>query len=528
MGFDIIIKNGEVIDGSGNKSFIGDIAIKGNKIALIKDNITDPANTIIDATGNIVSPGFIDPHSHNDGYIFYDPTNSYKLFQGVTTEISGNCGEGLTPISKKYFNEISEYYRPYYPPDDFITYTTGKAFYNKIDALPLGNNTGYLCAHGTLRMCVMGFSNKTANEEQLKQMKLKLAECLEAGALGMSTGLVYSPGCFADTHEIVELCKVVKSYGGVYTTHIRSEGYGLINSVHEAIDISRKSGVKTVISHLKALGKKYWGLSSIITEMIETAQKEGLEVFCDQYPYTTSCTVLHWVIPFEYTAGGFVKMCKKLKCPEERQKIKDMYDNKFGDWDNLMENITPVGIHILKADKTPNAVGKTLLEYANLIQNDPYDTLFDIIADNNADALAAFDCMSEKDLQTIMKKTYCMVGSDGIDVMPNEKTHPRLTGTFPRVLGRYVREQNVISLETAIYKMTSLPASVLGLTGKGFIKKGYDADICIFDKDRIIDKGTLQNFNVKPDGVSYVLVNGKIAVVHNKYTGSASGKRIRR
>lgn len=527
MRYDIIIKNGEIIDGSGNSSYKGDISISEGKISLISRNIDCDAYTVIDAHGKIVSPGFIDPHAHNDGYIFHDPSNSYKLSQGVTTEISGNCGEGLVPVSDEYYNDIFEYYRPYYPLEDFKTYTSGKKYYSKIDELPLGNNVAYLCAHGTLRMSVMGFSNKKADSSQIHKMKEKLAECMEAGALGMSTGLVYSPGCFADTNEIIELCKVVKSYGGVYTSHIRSEGFKLIEAIEETIEIARKTNVKTVISHLKVLGKNYWGMSPIITRMIEDARDEGLEIFCDQYPYTNSCTVLHWVIPIEYTEGGFAKMCEKLALPSERQKIKDMYQNKHGSWDNLMENITPSGIHILKADNTPAAIGKTLQEYADFINSDPYDALFDIIIDNNADAIAAFDCMDEKDINLIMKKDYCMVGSDGIDVMPDEKTHPRLTGTFPRVLGKYVREQNIISLETAIRKMTSLPASVMGLPNKGLLKCGYDADVCIFDKNTIIDKGTFDKFNIRPEGINYVIVNGKIALSSNgNYTGSASGKRL--
>lgn len=526
MQFDVLIKNGTTIDGTGEPAFTADIGILGKKIAEISKNITAEANTIIDASGKIVSPGFIDPHAHNDGYIFYDPSNLYKLSQGVTTEISGNCGEGLAPICQDYYDEIYEYYRPYYPTDEFCNFTTFENFLDSVKKLPLGNNIGFLCAHGTLRMSSMGFANRKPTTSELSSMKEMLIESLEAGALGMSTGLVYSPGCFADTDEIIELCKIVKEYNGIYTTHLRSEGYALIDAVKEAIQIADKASVRTVISHMKALGKNYWGMTAETTQLVEDARRAGIDILCDQYPYPSSCTVLHWVIPFEYTEGGFVQMCEKLSDPIERERIKSMYFNKFGHWDNLMENITPSGIHVLKADNTPNAVGKTISEYAQLINSDPYDTLFDIIVANKADAIASFDCMSEDDICRVMKKDYCMVGSDGIAVMPEEKTHPRLTGTFPRVLRKYVREEKVISLEKAIKKMTSLPATVFGLTEKGQLKKGFDADICIFDKNTIYDRSTLENFNIRPDGIDYVFVNGEIAYCNKQYTNSASGGLI--
>lgn len=528
MKFDVVIKNGMVLDGTGSKPYYADIAVHDGEIIKIMKDIIEEADTVIDADGKVVCPGFIDPHAHNDGYIFLDPSNMYKLAQGVTTEISGNCGEGLAPIAPEFYDEIYEYYRPYYPTEELSTYTTQKKYFDSVKKLPLGNNVGFLCAHGTLRMSAMGFANRKPSDLEMDKMKELLKEAMEAGAFGMSTGLVYSPGCFADTDEIIELCSIVKEYGGIYTSHIRSEGYALLDAVKEAIEIARKSEVRTVISHMKALGRNYWGMSKDIIKLVEDARSEGVEVYCDQYPYTTSCTILHWVIPVEYTEGGFVQMCEKLSDPTHRQRIKDMYENKFGPWDNLMENITPAGIHILRADKTPNAVGRTLQEYADSIGENAYDVLFDIIVDNKADVTAAFDCMCEEDICRIMQKDYCMVGSDGIDVKPEEKSHPRLTGAFPRVLGKYVREENVITLEKAIMKMTSLTAHVLGLDKKGILKEGFDADICILDKDTVCDRSTLNDFNVKPDGIECVLVNGKVAYQNKQYTGSASGKLIMR
>lgn len=526
--YDLLIKNGIVIDGTGKKGEQFDIAINDGRIVKLDKDINDSAEEIINADGCVVSPGFIDPHAHNDGWIFYDNSNIYKLAQGVTTEVSGNCGEGMCPISDEFFDEIYEYYRPYYPTKDFKHFKTGKAYYDKVDKLQLGTNMAFHCAHGTLRMSVMGFDSGKANTKQIEDMKAKLRECLQAGAIGMSTGLVYSPGCFADTDEIVELCKVVAEYDGVYATHIRSEGSGLIEAIEEAIEIARRAKVRTVISHLKCLGRKYWGLAGKITKMIEDAKAEGLEIFADQYPYTRSATVLHWPIPIEYTSGGFVSMCEKLSDSTERQRIKDMFDNKYGPWDNIMENVTPSGIHIHRAAATPEAVGKSLQEYADELDQNPYDVLFDLIVANNADAIASYDSICEEDISVIMKKDYCMVGSDGLDVFPDESSHPRLTGTFPRFLGRYVREMNTVSLEEGIRKITSLPAMVLKLKNKGIIREGYDADICVFDKDTIIDKSTYENFNIKPEGMKYVIIGGRVACRDGEYTGAGSGKLIRR
>ena len=527
MEYNILIKNGMIIDGLGTPAFPGEVAIKDGKIVKVAEKINGSAETIIDAEGMVVSPGFIDPHAHNDGYIFLDPSNMYKLAQGVTTEISGNCGESLFPVSEKFFDETFNYYASYYPTEAAMrNYTTAKNFFSDVKQLPLGNNVGYLCAHGSLRMSSMGFASRQATTEELEAMKAMLTEAMESGAMGMSCGLVYSPGCFADTEELTELCKIVKAYDGVFTVHMRSEGFGLIQAIKEVIEIARKSGVRTIISHLKALGRNFWGMSVEALALIEQAQADGLEIFCDQYPYTTCSTMLHWVIPNEYTEGGMLKMCERLAEPEVRERIKGMFDNKFGPWDNLMENFTPAGIYVLKADHSPDAIGKSLQDYADSINGDPYELLFDIIIADKADVIAAFEAMSEEDIGRIMQKDYCMVGSDGIVVKPEEKTHPRLTSAFPRVLGKYVREENVVPLEKAIRKMTSLTASVLGLEEKGQLSEGYDADICIFNPATVKDTGTLADFNQLPEGIQYVLVNGKVALQNGQYTNAASGNLV--
>jgi N-acyl-D-amino-acid deacylase len=526
MEYDLIIVNGNVVDGSGRPSYFDDIAIKDGKIIKIGDVNLLKAKHSIDAKGFVVAPGFIDTHSHNDGYIFVDDSAFYKLSQGVTTEISGNCGEGLAPVSQKYLSEIRDYYEPYFCPEDLIQFTDHTKFFEKIDRLKLGINVGYYCAHGTLRMCVMGFEERKPTADEMQSMKKYLRIAMENGALGMSTGLVYSPGCFAETEEIIELCKVVKEYGGVYASHIRNESNGLIDAVQEAITIAEKSGVLTIISHLKAMGKRNWGKTELILEMIHKANERRVNIAFDQYPYTMSCTVLYWVIPTKYLEGGVTKLVERLKDEKIREEIRNMYFNPIEEWDNPMENIGLEGIHILMAKNVPEADGKTLIEYAQKKGLDPIDALFDIIIASGGNNLAAYDCMCDADVNLLMKDENGSIASDGIPVPIGEFTHPRVSGTFARVLGKYVREDKILSLENAIRKMTYLPASKTGLLGKGLIKEGYDADITIFNANTILDQSTLEKPLAKAIGIEYVIVNGQIAYENGAYTGASSGKRL--
>ena len=528
MRYDVIIRKGNLVDGSGNPGYSADIALKDGKIVKIGDLDTQDAERIIDAGGLVVAPGFIDIHAHNDGFIFIDNSAFYKLAQGVTTEISGNCGEGLVPVAAKYQKEIDEYYKSYYPPENFSDFVSYDYFFKCIEDIRKGINIGYHCAHGTLRMAAMGFAERNPDSHELKVMKDYLREGMENGALGLSTGLVYSPGCFAEKEEIIELCKVVGEYGGVYATHLRSEGMHLVESVKEAIEIGRAANVQVIISHHKALGKTNWGKTKETLQLISQANKEGLRISLDQYPYTSSCTVLLWTIPFQYTEGGIGKMIERLKDPAVRKEIRKEYFNPDKEWDNPIENIGCDGILVLTAQNVPEAEGKTIEQYAGEISKDPIDTLFDIIIASGGNSIAGYYSMCESDLTEVMKHPETMIGSDGIPVLKEEKTHPRLCGTFPRILGRYVREKQILSLEEAIRKMTSLPATRVGLVEKGLIKEGYDADITVFDKDTIIDCATFDNFSAKPEGIKYVFVNGKVAMENGQYTNAESGKLIRK
>lgn len=526
MLYDLIIRNGNIIDGSGRPGYSADVAVNHGKIVKIGRLNSQEGKQLINADGFIVAPGFIDSHTHNDGYIFTDNSVFYKLSQGVTTEISGNCGEGLAPVSQKYLEEITEYYKPYCCPEDIGEFTDHKEFFKKIDRQKLGVNVAYYCPHGTLRMCIMGFDERKPTGNEMAHMKNYLRTAMENGAFGMSTGLVYAPGCFSDKDEIIELCKVVKEYGGVYTSHIRNESNGLIGAVQEQIDIAEASGVSLIISHLKAMGKNNWGKIKKVLELIREANERGVNVAFDQYPYTMSCTVLYWVLPPKFLEGGVAKMVERLKNEDVRREIKELYFNSAEEWDNPMENIGVEGIHILMAKNVPEAEGKTLVEYAKKKGIDPVDALFEIIVKSEGNSLAAYDCMCDDDVNLGMRDENGVIGSDGIPVPQGEYTHPRVSGTFPRVLGKYVREGKVLTLEKAIEKMTYRPAKIIGIHNKGLIKEGFDADITIFDADTITDRSTLSEPLKTAEGIKYVIVNGQIAFKQGRYTGAASGRRI--
>lgn len=524
--YDVIIKEGMIADGSGNPAFLGDVAIKDGKIVKTGSLKKEEAIRTVDANNLVIAPGFIDVHAHNDGFIFTDSSVFDKLAQGVTTEISGNCGEGLAPVSVEHQKEIEEYYKSYCPPEQFSKFSNYQKYFKSIEDLRKGINVGFLCAHGTLRMAAMGFAERSPDNREMEVMKNYLREGMEAGALGLSTGLVYSPGCFANKEEIIELCKVVSEYGGVYATHIRNEGMYLIESVKEAIEIGKATGVQVVLSHHKALGRTNWGKTKETLQLISQANKEGQRVSMDQYPYTSGCTVLFWTIPIQYTEGGVGKMIERLKNPDIRKSIRNEYINPDQRWDNPIEYTGFDGILVLTAKNVPEAEGKTIEQYSKEISKDPIDTIFDIIIESGGNSIASYNLMCENDVVEVMKHPETMIGSDGTPVAIGKRTHPRLSGTFPRILGRYVREKKVLGLEDAIKKMTSLPATRLGLANKGLIKEGYDADITVFDKDTIIDCATFEKDSAKPKGISYVLVNGKVALENGHYTQAESGSLV--
>lgn len=528
---DILIKNAYVIDGTGKEAFNSNIGIKGKKIVYLGKEEDMTVKTCIDAGEQIVSPGFIDTHGHMELDIIKNIISPNKVEQGITTEIGGLCGLSLVPISDKYFAELMRYVgvdanKTGINKGSFIENwqqcKTYNSYIKELEKIPLLCNYGFYVGQGTVRLAVMGFENRDANKTELEKMKDYIREGMENGAIGLSSGLIYPPGVFTPKNEIIELCKVITEYGGVYSTHMRNEGSDVVNSVKESIDIGRQTGVRVVISHHKIFGKKNWGKSVETLKLIDEAIAEGIDISLDVYPYTAGATYLHSTIPPSYHAGGKDELLKRLLDPHIRDEIKEEILNSKTQWENMVKNCGFEGILVTK-NATEQIEGKRIAEYAKEMGMEPIEALFNILIETKGNAFATLFGMDEKDVENILKYQYTSIITDAMMDLGN----PRAVGTFPRVLGRYVRERKIISLEEAIRKMTLLPASKMGLKNKGIIKEGYDADIVIFEPSTIIDRADYFNPYAKNEGIKYVLINGKIVLKNNIYTGEPNGEYLK-
>ena len=524
----LLIKNGKIVDGCGNPWFYGDIGIRGDKIVQVKPQISDPADRIIDASGLIVSPGFIDTHTHSDLLVFKHPDEDSKLLQGITTSLIGQDGLSVAPL-----DEVNKPYMMLRVSGLLGTYlekwpwNSIAEFLSALEKLPPATNTMMLVPHGAIRATVVGWENRPANCEELEKMKQILSQAMEEGACGFSTGLIYPPGMYADRIELVELCRVTARYGGIFVVHMRNEGDGVLDSISEVIEICEEAECPLHISHLKIAGRRNWGKATQVLSFLEEAHDKGLDLTFDQYPYVAGSTMLDAVIPPRFHSGGTAKLLERLKQPALREEIRKIQENIILEsWDNWVDLIgwNNIVVSAVKTDKNRFAEGKSIAEIAKITQKTPIDVVADlIISEENAVTMVLFyGC--EDDIKEIMRSELMMLCTDGI---VGGKPHPRVYGTCARFLGKYVREEKVISLPQAIRKMTSFPAQRLGLQDRGVIREGQVADLVIFDFDTIIDKGTYTEPNRYPVGIEYVIINGKIAVDKGKLTSVRSGKVLR-
>ncbi len=525
MEYDIVIKNGKIIDGTGNPWFRADIGIKDGRIVKIGLVSENNAHRIINADGLVVAPGFIDIHAHDDLVFFNDPLNKPKLMQGITTVICGNCGMSPAPLSKRRVNELKTYLGIFPTNVDFDWESYGEYLHRIEELGPLGTNFAGLVGHGTLRIAVMGVEARDPEPEELEDMKKLLARSLREGAFGMSTGLIYPPGCYAKTMELIELSRVVASHGGYYATHMRNESTAVLEAIAEAIRIGREAGVRVEISHLKVLGKANWGRASEVLRMIEKARENGVDVTADAYPYTAGSTYLAALLPSWAHDGGEEKLKERCRDPRVREELRK-YIEERDDWENIAKQIGWENIVLTYSPTYPEFIGKSIAEIAEMADKDPYEVVFDIIAEDGFKALMIDFIMNEGDVEKIITHPYVAVGTDGFD-LGVDKPHPRTYGAFPRVLKVYVREKKILRLEDAIRKMTSLPAQKLGLRDRGLIREGCWADIVIFDPKTVSDEATYQEPRKKPKGIKYVIVNGVIEVENEELTGKRGGRVLR-
>lgn len=531
--FDTLILDGRVVDGAGNPWLRADVGIRDGKIVEIGDLGSASAHRIIHAKNLVASPGFIDIHSHSDFALIRDPKAESKIRQGVTTEVIGNCGLSAAPMRENTRKLLEKYLEPVRFKVKLNWSTMGE-YLNQLEKQGIALNIASLVGHGTVRIAVMGFDNRPPIEGELDDMKTLVSQSMEDGVFGMSSGLIYPPGCYSDARELTELCRVVGKYGGTYTTHIRNEGDALIESVREAIEIGKLSGVPVEISHHKATGRANWGSVKETLKMIDEAREKGFDVTCDQYPYAASCTFLSAVVPTWAHEGGTEKLIARLKDPKIRRRLAREIEEGIPGWENPARDSgwDKIMIVSVSSEKNKDLEGKTIAEISESREENPADVTFDLLIEEEAAAMVVLFEMCEEDVHTVMKHPVTMVGSDGLAVTPSGilgevRQHPRSYGTFPRVLGKYVREKTVLTLEEAIRKMTSFPAQKLGLRDRGLIKEGMWADITIFDPSEIVDKGTYTDPNQFPKGIKYVIVNGKLVIEKGEHTGFLAGKVLR-
>jgi N-acyl-D-amino-acid deacylase len=526
--YDILIRNGKIVDGTGNPWFRADIAIRDGKIAAIGQIPADVvARQVMDAAGLVVAPGFIDIHSHSDLPLLVDGLAQGKVRQGVTTEVIGNCGFSLAPIMSDMakadvYGDLESYGLPHRweSMDEYLTIMQQSGI--SIHVVPL-------IGHGAIRKSVMNYDQRQATPEELEVMRQLIRDCMEAGCFGMTTGLIYAPSCYGDTDELVELAKVVAEYGGIYATHMRNESSELFQAVEESIEIGRRAGLPVQISHHKVCHPDYWGeVERTLQLMHQVRDGEGLDVTCDVYPYLATATSLTSLIPDEYHAGGKEVLLSHLHDAALRVTLLDHLETYQGPrgWHNLF-------ISDVKTDANRSVEGKDIATIAQERGICPAQVIMDLLIEEELSVGMIRFAMCEADVASVIRDDLTMIGSDGDALaiagpLSKGKPHPRNFGTFPRVLGKYCREEGVISLEKAVQKMTSLSAGRLGLMSKGILREGLDADLTMFDPATVKDLADFANPFQYPTGIPHVMVGGTWVIMNGEHTGAKSGQVLRK
>jgi N-acyl-D-amino-acid deacylase len=534
MKFDILLLNGTIIDGTGNSRYKGDIGIKDGKILEISSCIKAKSLRTIDATDHIICPGFINVHSHFDDNLFIVPNAGSNIHQGITTLIVGNCGLGYAPINPKRKSLIEEDISRSISAGYQIDYTTFEEYLIKAEKIRCPINLAFLIGYGTIRkMGGQAHEARPPTEGEVIVMKNLLKEGMEAGAFGMSTGLIYAPQSYASTSEIIELAKIVGEFGGIYTSHIRNEGEYVLEAITECIEIAEKSKCKGHISHHKVAGKINWGKSFQTLKLIKEANARGINITFDSYPYNRGASYLSTTLPPWVHEGGLNSIITRLKDEKTRLKIKNDIIHGIEGWENWisLNGFNKLFISSVNSDKWKKYEGYSITQIAeNFEEKDVWDVFFEILVDSNINVNITIESMDEEDIRKIMTSPYQMFGTDCSAIPLSEefgKEHPRGFGTYPRILGKYVREEKLLSLEDAIRRMTSFPAQKFGIKERGLIKKNKWADIVIFDPKTVKDKATYENPYQYPEGIPYVIVNGMVVIDNMKQRDIKSGRILR-
>ncbi len=523
--FDILIKNARVIDGTCAPWYYAEIGIEGDRITFIGKDPKCKAKILIDANGKYVVPGFIDSHTHMEIMPFLRSKMPYRTYQGVTTLIGGSCGLGVAPIKKEIQNDWNEILGvdrgieyPWQSFNEFVDYS---------NSIELGTNIMSTIPHGLVRYMVIGLENRICTHDELEEMKKIVDTAMKQGALGLSAGLIFPPCMYANTYELIELCKIISKYDGVFTVHMRNESYNLIEAVEEVINIAKESKVKLQISHHKVTGKDNWGKVHRTVEIIKEARSDGVDVMVDQYPYDFSSNNLTTILPPNVVNKQISEIIELFNDKKEREKIIYSLENDIT-WENFWKQVgSSDNIVIGDAPNSPEYNGYSILELANKYNLEPIDMAFKIIEENGHGVNSCYMSIWDQDVKHIMKQKFTMIGSDSFPVNEGSKCHPRQNGTFPRFLEHYCKKEKLFSLEEAIFKITGLPASRFCIKNRGLIKKGNYADLVVLDYENIKDNTSIKEPFKKPNGIDYVINNGEIVLENGKLTGKISGRYLK-
>ncbi|WP_329013285.1 N-acyl-D-amino-acid deacylase family protein [Streptomyces sp. NBC_00690] len=533
--YDLVLRGGTVVDGTGAPATRADVAVLGGRMKVLSPGAGTSATEEVDVSGQVVAPGFIDVHTHSDalaaphaaddGEGAIERLRLAPLLQGVTTEISGNCGISLFPSLPELLPELAEHVRVSFglgtvpPAVDFDAFAAGQ------DPALRHTHIASLVGHGTLRAGVMGFDARPPTAHELDTMCALLDRALEQGAAGLSTGLIYPPGTYAGTEEIIALAKVAARHGKPYVTHLRDEMSQVESALEEALEIAVRSGASLQVSHHKTAGRHGWGATLRTLPRLDRARAAGVDVLCDVYPYTAGSTVLHAMLPPWTSEGGVGVMLERLRRPEERDRIRWDIVHGVPGWENTVGNGGWDLIAVAAAASRPGVEGRRIADLAAEAGIDAIEYVCELLLAERGEVTIISHSMHEDDVRRVLASPLSMIGSDGVP-KPG-RPHPRWAGSFARVLGHYGRDQGLLSLETAVHKMTGLPAQRFGLTGRGVVRDGALADLVVFDPDTVQDGATFEQPLLAPRGVSTVVVAGRTAVRDGRPTGTRAGEVVR-
>jgi len=546
--YNLIIKNGRIVDGTGNPWFRGDMGICQGKIEKIGKIDSENAKRTIDAQDRVVCPGFVDVHTHSDSTILINPKTESTIRQGVTTQLVGNCGFSCAPVNTATKDLLKKYLFELMPEIEFEWNTFGE-YLDHLDQRSFSTNIASLLGHGSVRIAVVGYENRSPDRQEIEEMKNYVAGALKEGAFGMSIGLAYAPGLFSETSEIADLAGVVAEFGGLFTSHIRNERNENVwsRSVQEMIDIGEKTGVRVQVSHTESHYPN-WGKQEVILALFEKAKARGIDIACDVPPYVCGFTTITTLLPDWALEGGISETVKRLGTPEVREKIRKFILTEREKHGNPTQPLLADGyfdkIWIVSSEKNPDLIGKSLKEIGERYKKDPLDSTFDIIVGDEGKTPVVCELHSEDDIRKLVAHPLSIIESDGLSWAPygdlgKTRPHPRSYGSFPLTIRKYVRGETraeepkeigekILLLEEAVRKMTSFPAQRIGLRDRGILQEGMWADVVIFDPQTISDRATYANPHQYPIGISHVLVNGQIVVEDGEHTGNLPGKILRR